>query len=353
MGCIKEKNCDFLATVTFVNSSKHVIIDLYKESLKDNEYVAVGFSGDKLMGDDLVFMSSPSEDVLMKAWNVRYSHPEDVGGITELDYSKSHENGMFHCKFELEKMLTFTNVASGEQKTVDFSQLHHILLAWGPMQSKMKIGRHGSSRRAVSKDSVIVTAFVKNEQFESTTEGSIWNLSFFFLFPLLTQQNFVVHAFYHFVFLGPEPKASGATPHGYYTVYEEGLSPEECQAIVGARVDDSCCTNNPGDIFLEKLFADATCTTPFELGDLTVAAHLECHVGNTFTYAEGCYNEAAGVADCDNCRLPVVDNSDYGCYRANDIPGLDKNWFIYVESCGNTNCFFRTEFFLSYVKCHK
>ena len=120
VGCIKEKNCDFLATVTFVNSSKHVIIDLYKESLKDNEYVAVGFSGDKLMGDDLVFMSSPSEDVLMKAWNVRYSHPEDVGGITELDYSKSHENGMFHCKFELEKMLTFTNVASGEQKTVDF-----------------------------------------------------------------------------------------------------------------------------------------------------------------------------------------------------------------------------------------
>ena len=153
-----------------------------------------------------------------------------------------------------------------------------------------------------------------------------------------------MHASYHFVFLGPEPKASGAIPHGYYTVYEEGLSPEECQAIVGARVDDSCCTNNPGDIFLEKLFADATCTTPFELGDLTVAAHLECHVGNTFTYAEGCYNEAAGVADCDNCRLPVVDNSDYGCYRANDIPGQNQSWFVYVESCGNTNLFFRTEF---------
>ena len=152
-----------------------------------------------------------------------------------------------------------------------------------------------------------------------------------------------MHAFYHFVFLGPEPKASGATPHGYYTVYEEGLSPEECQAIVGARVDDSCCTNNPGDIFLEKLFADATCTTPFELGDLTVAAHLECHVGNTFTYAEGCYDEATGVADCDNCQLPVVDNSDYGCYRANDLPG--QNWFVYVESCGNTNLFFPNRIF--------
>ena len=72
---------------------------------------------------------------------------------------------------------------------------------------------------------------------------------------------------------------------------------------------------------------------------------MECHVDDTFTYAEGCYDEAAGVADCDNCRLPVVDNSDYGCFRANDLPG--QNWFVYVESCGNTNLFFfEQNFFL-------
>ena len=59
-----------------------------------------------------------------------------------------------------------------------------------------------------------------------------------------------------FVVLGPEPEASGASPNGYWTVYEEGLAPEECKADVGARVDDSCCTNNPGNIFLEDLFAD-------------------------------------------------------------------------------------------------
>ena len=157
-----------------------------------------------------------------------------------------------------------------------------------------------------------------------------------------------------FVFLGPEPEASGASPHGYWTVYEEGLAPEECKADVGARVDDSCCTNNPGNIFLEDLFADATCTPPLELGGLTVAAHLECHVGDTFTYAEGCYDEAAGVADCDNCKLPVVDNSDYGCYRANDIPGQNSSYFVYVESCGNTNLFFPNRiFFDGDVKCHK
>ena len=155
-----------------------------------------------------------------------------------------------------------------------------------------------------------------------------------------------MHAFYHIVFLGPEPEASGASPHGYWTVYEEGLAPDECQADVGARVDDSCCTNNPGDSSLEDIFADALlCSPPLELDGLTVAAHLECHVGDTFTYEEGCYDEAAGVADCDNCKLPVVDNSDYGCYRANDIPGSPRNWFVYVESCGNTNLFFRTEFF--------
>ena len=147
-----------------------------------------------------------------------------------------------------------------------------------------------------------------------------------------------------FVVLGPE--ASGASPHGYYTVYEEGLSPEECQAIVGARVDDSCCTNNPGNSFLEDLFANATCTPPLELGGLTVAAHLECHVGDTFTYAEGCYDKVAGLADCDNCGSIVVDNSDYGCYRANDIPGQNQSWFVYVESCGNTNLFFSNRIFL-------
>ena len=163
---------------------------------------------------------------------------------------------------------------------------------------------------------------------------------------------FCLHFITLFVVLGPE--ASGASPHGYWTVYAEGLAPEKCKADVGARVDDSCCTNNPGDSSLEDLFADATCTPPLELRNLTVAAHLECHVDDTFTYAEGCYDEAAGVADCDNCRLPVVDNSDYGCFRANDLPG--QNWFVYVESCGNTNLFFRTEIFKvadGYVKCHK
>ena len=80
--------------------------------------------------------------------------------------------------------------------------------------------------------------------------------------------------------------------------------------------------------------------THFDKTILTVAAHLECHVGDTFTYAEGCYDADAGVADCDNCGSIVVDNSDYGCYRANDIPGQNQSWFVYVESCGNTNLFF-------------
>ena len=156
------------------------------------------------------------------------------------------------------------------------------------------------------------------------------------------KKSFVVHVFYHFVcFLGP---------HGYWTVYK-GFAPEECQADVGTRVDDSCCTNNPGNSYLKNLFANATCTPPIELEGLTVAAHLECHVGDTFTYAEGCYDDAAGVADCDNCRLPVVDNSDYGCYRANDIPKVAQNWFVYVESCGNTNFFFEQNFF-NLRSCH-
>ena len=145
------------------------------------------------------------------------------------------------------------------------------------------------------------------------------------------------------VVLGPEPEASGASPHGYWTVYE-GFLPEKCKADVGARVDASCCTNMPGNSFLEDLFADATCTHPLKLGNRTVAAHLECHVGDTFTYAEGCYDESAGVADCDNCGSIVVDNSDYGCYKANDITG--QNWFVYVESCGNTNLFFSNRVFL-------
>ena len=61
--------------------------------------------------------------------------------------------------------------------------MYHILLATGSMQSKMTIGPHGP-RKAASEDSVNVTAFVKNERLESTTEGSIWNLSLFSYFPL-------------------------------------------------------------------------------------------------------------------------------------------------------------------------
>ena len=193
LGCIEGRECDILATAALVNSSKHVIIDLYKVNLMNDQYVAVGFSRDSLMGDDLVFMSSPSEEVLMKGWNLRHNGPpKNVTGITEFDYSRTNKDGIFHCKFELEKKLTFTKDGSVDQMMVDFSQLYHILLATGPMQGKMTIGPHrieGRSRRAASKESVNVTAYVKNERFESGTEGSIWNLFSFSYFPFQFSHN--------------------------------------------------------------------------------------------------------------------------------------------------------------------
>ena len=182
LGCIEGRECDILATAALVNSSKHVRIDLYNGNLMEDQYVAVGFSKDRSMGDDLVFMCSPSEEVPMKGWNPRHRRPEDVSGITEFDFSKGNKEGMFHCKFELEKMLTFTKAASVEQMTFDFSQMYHLLVATGQMESKMTIGPHGL-RKAASEDSVNVTSFVKNERLESTTEGSIWNLSLFSYFP--------------------------------------------------------------------------------------------------------------------------------------------------------------------------
>ena len=183
LGCIEGRNCDILATVTFINSSKHVIIDLYKENLKENQWVAVAFSDDISMGDELVFMSSPSEEMLMAGWNRRHAGPpEDVTGITVFDYSKSNKDGIFHCQFELEEILTFTKVGFVEQITVDFSQLHHILLAAGIMQSKRTIGYHTLSR-AVSEESVIVTTFMKNERLGSALEGSISNLVYCLIFP--------------------------------------------------------------------------------------------------------------------------------------------------------------------------
>ena len=176
LGCIEGKNCDILATVTLVNSSKHVIIDLYRENLKDNQWVAVAFSDDISMGDELVFMSSPSEEMLMAGWNRRHAGPpEDVTGITVFDYSKSNKDGTFHCQFELEEILTFTKVGFVEQITVDFSQLHHILLAAGPMQSKRTIGYH-TLGKAASEESVIVTTFMKNERIGLALEGSTDNL---------------------------------------------------------------------------------------------------------------------------------------------------------------------------------
>ena len=57
--------------------------------------------------------------------------------------------------------------------------------------------------------------------------------NYFFVKLKITQKILLcIHFITLFVVLRPEPEASGASPHGYFTVYE-GLAPEQCQAHVG------------------------------------------------------------------------------------------------------------------------
>jgi len=128
----------------------------------------------------------------------------------------------------------------------------------------------------------------------------------------------------------------------FFFVYETASAPTSCQAEVGEKVDNMCCSLTAGatisqyQLPYDDIFDGSADSCggvfhvyggPRENGGFAVASRLVDPGEGTFSYHEGCL-QSSGEKDCNSCALEVVNSVPYGCYAANSFP--NQTWLVMV-----------------------
>ena len=132
--CVKSQDCSMLMTYAFDATDNKYNFELSKSKMDEKKYVALGFSNDRQMGDDLVFSCSSSvSDQVKVGWNEGQSGPTPlINKINVLESSTSDINGTFVCKFTLEEEMIFNKPGSSDKVTFHLGEKYYVLLAYGP-----------------------------------------------------------------------------------------------------------------------------------------------------------------------------------------------------------------------------
>ena len=81
-GCTSTSNCPAMVTYQYLEDSKQFQFKLHVKSVDSGRYVAVGFSNDNKMGDDLVIFCSTEDGVSPQlSWNEGKSNKQGVQGL--------------------------------------------------------------------------------------------------------------------------------------------------------------------------------------------------------------------------------------------------------------------------------
>ena len=146
-GCINYKNCDFVSSFQF--SERYLEIKLRHNKTENSMYIAIAFSDDQKMGNDLVFACSPSwgsKAAVKVFWNQKWDcYSEILHGQQDLikDPYSTLEDSNFSCIFSLDKLVTVKG------KRFEFECGYHILLATGQVNGA-KIEYHKEKTASTS-----------------------------------------------------------------------------------------------------------------------------------------------------------------------------------------------------------
>merc|ERR1712018_533334 len=131
-------NCPAMVTYQYLQDSNQFQFKLHIKSVNSGRYVAVGFSNDPKMGDDLVIFCSTEDGASPQlSWNEGKSNKRGVQGLDLLQkISVTAVDGAKSCDFTLPNELKFTPPGGSEQKSYDIgSGKYHMLLSIGPFAS--------------------------------------------------------------------------------------------------------------------------------------------------------------------------------------------------------------------------
>ena len=148
-----------MSTYSFDTSKKQVSIQLYKKNMEINDYVAMAFSNDKNMGEDLVFSCTNAASPVRIGWNKGRSGPSALPKGVEIQ-STSYVNDKedFICNFVLNETIKFV-VPGSHQNEVGQNEVifdlgeedYFILLADGPKGIGGIPGYHRNRDASVNK----------------------------------------------------------------------------------------------------------------------------------------------------------------------------------------------------------
>ena len=150
-GCVSTKDCKMITSLKLENGK--VDVELVNNEMKQANYLAMAFSGDEKMGDDLVFVCSPTwiEDPRVKVfWNSNAYHSDKLNGNEDVPKNQSiqEKDSRLTCMFSLEKQVTIKT--DNENKEYNFEEGYHILLASGPVKGGTGIEKHTEGKMAFS-----------------------------------------------------------------------------------------------------------------------------------------------------------------------------------------------------------
>ena len=137
-GCTSSSNCPAMVTYQYLQDSNQFQFKLHIKSVDSGHYVAVGFSNDPKMGDDLVIFCSTEDGASPQlSWNEGKSNIQGVQGLDLIQkISVTAVDGAKSCDFTLPNELKFTPPGGSEQKSYDIgSGKYHMLLSIGPFES--------------------------------------------------------------------------------------------------------------------------------------------------------------------------------------------------------------------------
>merc|ERR1711983_415990 len=137
-GCTSSGNCPAMVTYQYLQDSNQFQFKLHIKSVDSGRYVAVGFSNDPKMGDDLVIFCSTEDCASPQlSWNEGKSNVQGVQGLDLLQkISVTAVDGAKSCDFTLPNELKFMPPGGSEQKSYDIgSGKYHMLLSIGPFES--------------------------------------------------------------------------------------------------------------------------------------------------------------------------------------------------------------------------
>ena len=131
--CLTRQDCQMMTSYEYLPDVDSFELILTGNGVGNADgYVALGLSGDPLMGDDLVFYCGTGIDV-NESWNRGKSNLNGVTGLQIRDASVTLRDGVTICNFKIGSALSF-KTPNGNQLNYDLcTHKFYILLAMGQL----------------------------------------------------------------------------------------------------------------------------------------------------------------------------------------------------------------------------